>query len=492
MIHIIKSKMKFSEFNLPQNPRIAYLIILFILSFLPLKASNLECKLDDLKMEKTNCSADQTFYAIINFKHDGTSDCFTLEGNGSQYGQFLYSDLPIKIGPLKGNCETNYEFLIKDCHNENCVLEGSLGKVCCEKGSECKLYEPIISKSPCDAKGEFLIKVKFQYQNISDSFNVFDHTKKYLGRFSYVKLPVLLGPFSGDCHTNYRFIIRDYKNERCALELEIGTVCCTPNQDCKLEGLKIEKTSCTPEKEFYTIINFQYKNTSECFTLSGNGHQYGSFNYSQLPLKIGPLKANCETNYEFVVRDCKNERCSIEGNLGKVCCETGSGDCQLSGLKMVKTACNVEKEFFTYINFVYRNNSECFTIKGNGHDYGTFKYSQLPLKIGPLKGNCETEYEFAIRDCKNEHCALEGNLGKVCCEGTGSGRDCNISGLNVTRSECSEEGLFYVKLNFNYKNTSECFVVKQNDHILGKFEYNKLPIELGPFKGDCTTEYYFS
>ncbi len=470
--------------------QITSIILITLVSSLSLKL-NSQCLLSNMKWEKSSCTAEKSFYVTLNFSHEGNSDFFNLIGNGRKYGTFEYSKLPIKIGPFKADCTTEYEFVAYNTKDEKCNASALIGKVCCETQLECKLSELTLTKSECDAKGNFLIKIKFKYENTSDSFNVFDHNRKQIGRFAYAKMPIVLGPFPGDCITKYFITIRDYKTEKCSLEKEIGTVCCSINSDCNLNGLKIEKTECNAEKQFYAILNFTYKNTSDCFTVNGNGVNYGTFNYANLPIKIGPLKGNCETNYEFVIRDCKNERCAIEGALGKVCCETGSVDCMLSNLKIIKTSCTSDKVFFTYINFHYKNTSECFTINGNGINYGTFKYSQLPLKLGPHKGNCETNYEFVIRDCKNEKCTIGSSIGKVCCEGTG-GTECNLSELNITKSECNEDGTFTVKLNFNYKNTSECFVLRQNDNILGKFPYTKLPLVLGPFKGDCTTEYVFS
>ncbi|MEO6191079.1 MAG: hypothetical protein ABIO44_12735, partial [Saprospiraceae bacterium] len=446
-----------------------------------------DCKLDDLKIEKSECNDHKEFYVTLNFNHINTSDCFTVQGNGVNYGTFNYADLPIKIGPLKGNCETDFEFVIRDCHNEKCAIDGRLGKVCCETQGDCKLSEFKIEKSTCDEKKEFYVTLNFKHDNTSDCFTVQGNGVNY-GTFNYADLPINIGPLKGNCETNYEFQITDCQNENCTFEVHLGKVCCETQGDCKLDDLKIEKSECNDHKEFYVTLNFNHNNTSDCFTVQGNGVNYGTFNYADLPIKIGPLKGNCETNYEFVIRDCHNEKCAIDGSLGKVCCET-QGDCKLSELKIEKSTCKENKEFYVTINFKHVNTSDCFTVKGNGVNYGTFNYADLPIKIGPLKGNCETNYEFVIRDCQNENCAVDGSIGKVCCETQGH---CEIGDLILTRTECDKEGNFYVKLNFKYANVSECFVVRQNDHIIGKFTYANLPVLLGPFKGDCHTEYIFT
>ncbi len=543
-----------------------------------------DCKLSELKFERSDCNENKEFYVSINFGHSNTSECFTVQGNGQNYGTFQYSQLPIKIGPLKGNCETNYEFVIRDCKNEKCALDFNLGKVCCETQGNCEIGELILTKSECNQDGNFRAKLDFKYANVSDCFVVVLNGKAILkglynslpidlglfpgdciteynfvvydcnnercankgslgkvccgtqggdcklgelkfekstcnenkefyisinfghantsdcftvqgngqnyGTFLYSQLPIKIGPLKGNCETNYSFVIRDCKNEKCALEFNVGKVCCeTQGADCKLGELKFEKSACNENKEFYISINFGHANTSDCFTVQGNGQNYGTFQYSQLPIKIGPLKGNCETNYSFVIRDCKNERCALEFNVGKVCCETQGADCKLGDLKFEKSACNENKEFYVSINFAHANTSDCFTVQGNGQNYGTFQYSQLPIKIGPLNGNCETNYSFVIRDCKNERCALEFNVGKVCCE---QSSECMLSDLEVVKLDCNGDGLFNVKLNFKYKNVSECFIVRVNNTIIGKYKYSSLPLQIGPFKGNCLTNYNFA
>ncbi|MBK7231694.1 MAG: T9SS type A sorting domain-containing protein [Saprospiraceae bacterium] len=450
---------------------------------------NTDCKLGELQLTKSDCDGDKRFYVTINFEHKNTSDCFTVKGNGVNYGTFKYSDLPIKIGPLQGNCETNYEFVIRDCHNEKCVLEKVLGKVCCENpNTDCKLSELQLTKSDCDADKRFYVTINFHHANTSDCFTVKGNGVNY-GTFKYSDLPIKIGPLQGNCETNYEFDIRDCHNERCGLEKVLGKVCCeNPNTDCKLGELQLTKSDCDGDKRFYVTINFFHKNTSDCFTVKGNGVNYGTFKYSDLPIKLGPLNGNCETNYEFVIRDCHNEKCVLEKVLGKVCCENPNTDCKLSELQLTKSDCDGDKRFYVTINFHHANTSDCFTVKGNGVNYGTFKYSDLPIKIGPLNGNCETNYEFVIRDCHNERCAIDKVLGKVCCENPNT--DCKIGELELKKSDC-ESGKFFVNINFFHKNTSDCFTVKGNGVNYGTFKYTDLPIKLGPLNGNCETNYEF-
>ena len=445
-----------------------------------------DCKLYELNITKLDCDSSKYFKVKIDFLHQNTSSCFTVKGNGITYGTFEYTQLPITLDSLKGDCHTEYEFVIEDCEKHDCRVAKELGKVCCEPKPDCKISELQFEKTACNDEKNFYVFLKFNYQGTSECFRVQGNGNSY-GEFKYSQLPIKLGPFKGDCTTNYEFVVIDCLNEHCYAAVNVGKVCCETKPDCKISELQFEKTACNDEKNFYVFLKFNYQGTSECFRVKGNGHSYGEFKYSQLPIKLGPFKGDCTTNYEFVVVDCLNEHCNAAVNVGKVCCET-KPDCKISELQFEKTACNDEKNFYVFLKFKYQGTSECFRVKGNGHSYGEFKYSQLPIKLGPFKGDCSTNYEFVVIDCVNEHCSAEINVGKVCCE---TKPDCKISELQFEKTACNDEKNFYVFLKFNYQGTSDCFRVKGNGHSYGEFKYSQLPIKLGPFKGDCSTNYEF-
>ena len=369
-----------------------------------------ECMLSELELKQSDCTQGGEFYVTINFSYQNTSECFRVKGNGHSYGEFPYTSLPVKLGPFKGDCKTEYEFVVIDCQNEQCNISKSLGTVCCPAKGDCMLSELQLKKSDCTAEKEFYMTLNFNYKNTSDSFKVQGNGVKY-GTYSYKTLPVKIGPLKGNCETSYEFVIFDAQNERCRLDSVYGKVCCEAQGDCEIGEIKWEKTDCK-EGQFYLLFKFPYANTSECFRIKGNGQDYGSFPYTPQPIKIGPFKGDCTTNYSFAFIDCKNEQCAREVNVGKVCCEA-QGNCEIGEIKWEKTACK-EGQFYLVMNFAYKNTSDCFKVKGNGQDYGTFTYAQLPIKIGPLKGDCTTNYSFAVIDCKNERCGREFNVGKVC------------------------------------------------------------------------------
>ena len=60
------------------------------------------------------------------------------------------------------------------------------------------------------------------------------------------------------------------------------------------------------------------------FIVAGNGVTYGSFGYADLPVTIGPLEGDGETDWEFIVIDLGDPTCSAFTELGVINCETSA------------------------------------------------------------------------------------------------------------------------------------------------------------------------
>ncbi|MBK8483983.1 MAG: T9SS type A sorting domain-containing protein [Saprospiraceae bacterium] len=454
---------------------------------MPKVCCNEPCKISDLKIERTACDTNHKFFAILSFKAQGVSDSFFIKGNGKVYGKYKYGSTSYKVGPLLGDCVTKYGFAIIDHKNTNCGLDTTWGTVCCDTPNEpCKLYDLIAERTECNADNQFYVVLNFKSKNASECFRVKGNGNDY-GEFKYTSLPIKLGPFHGDCITEYEFIMQDCKDIHCSLEKFIGKVCCPPSPEpCKLSELVVEKSDCNQDNQFYLHLNFKANNASECFKVFLNGAFLGEFPYASLPLKIGPFPGDCKTEYKLLVKDCKDPHCNLEKNIGIVCCLPNAEPCKLSELLVERTECNADNQFYVFFKFDFSNASECFHIRGNGKDYGEFRYANLPIKLGPFEGDCTTEYEFVIQDCKDPHCSLEKFIGKVCC---GTQEPCKFSDLVVEKSDCNADNQFYLQLNFKANNTSDCFKVFINGNPFGPYLYASLPLRIGPFPGDCKTEY---
>lgn len=99
--------------------------------------------------------------------------------------------MPIRIGPLKGDCKTVYEFVVSDCENEACKASKSIGRVCCEehKREELQNQDAEFQESPSQITNwnlNYSIEqpIEYQYSQTSNQFivrfNETIHTKAYL------------------------------------------------------------------------------------------------------------------------------------------------------------------------------------------------------------------------------------------------------------------------------------------------------------------------
>ncbi|MBK9108195.1 MAG: T9SS type A sorting domain-containing protein [Saprospiraceae bacterium] len=445
------------------------------------------CEISEPMLDRTSCDSNRKFYAFLNFKYKNTSACFNVFVNNHLSGTYKYAQLPVKLGPFEGDCQTARLFQIVDCDKELCNTKIEMEKVCCE--TICKISNLKIERSPCDSDQKFYAFLTFNSQNTSDSFYIKVNGTN-MGKFKYGSPSYKFGPLKADCRTKYGILIQDHIKLDCKTDTLWGPVCCdTMAEPCKLYELNVERSHCDSNGQFFVHINFQHQSTSSCFKISGNGHQYGEFKYTQLPIKLGPFNGDCKTEYEFVIADCEKPDCKLIKELGKICCDLGTEPCKLYELRYDIVKCKDPHFFTLFLNFNHQNTSDCFRVKINGNPHGTFSYNQLPVRIDSLLADCRTEYKIVIQDCKETPCALEKSIGAVCCDNMN--KECKIRDVQLERTECDADNQFYVFLKVSAENTSECFKVRGNGQLYGEFKYANSPIKLGPFKGDCQTNYEF-
>jgi hypothetical protein len=90
------------------------------------------CQIFDLTWTMTECDSNGNFYFILDFEFNNVgNEGFTIQGNGNNYGEFGYDNLPLAIGPFEdGN--TEWEFLVRDVQFQDCFDVVVPGVVTCE------------------------------------------------------------------------------------------------------------------------------------------------------------------------------------------------------------------------------------------------------------------------------------------------------------------------------------------------------------------------
>jgi hypothetical protein len=150
------------------------------------------------------------------------------------------------------------------------------------------------------------------------------------------------------------------------------TICQAENDDCcavhEFQGLNCENVgdlqnltvliSECDEGTFMASLTFVYENVTDSFVVAGNGNTYGTFAYAALPVTVGPLPGDNETQYEFVVRDQAHPLWSDHAEVGIIDCITGVFDVARS----------------TPLSIYYGVNGAYFVVPPGSNEYSVWTY----------------------------------------------------------------------------------------------------------------------
>jgi len=342
--------------------------------------------------------------------------------------------------------------------------------------SQCNIDFLFVEITACEGD-LFDVSIDFEYENTSDQFTVVGNGNSY-GTFNYTDLPITLTSLEADCVTDYEFVVSDTNDNNCTDFVEWGTVCC--EEQCVLSDLILTTSECE-DGDFFLTIDFDYQwNTSATFDWEIVGVSAGAALFTDLPLTVQVFD-NINELLGFTVIETGNPDCFLETSFENPC---STPTCFIGVVFVEVTDC-VDGEFGAVIDFQYSNTSDQFTVAGNGVNYGTYLYADLPITIDGLAGDCSTEYEFEVTDVNTNDCSNFNELGTICC-----GEDCFIGELDVEVSEC-DGNFFFVVINFEYENTSDQFTVNGNGNSYGTFSYADLPITIDGLESDCDLQYEF-
>jgi len=446
-----------------------------------------ECNIWNVDVFPQDCDSGY-FYVDLGFWYENVGDQgFRVQGNGNNYGNFEYADLPISIGPLDGDGVTEYEFVVIDNDIEGCSDWAAIDPVDCNGGGDCEIGELIIDDHPCDSNGMFYVYFDFDYANVSDSgFALYVNYDLY-GYYFYEDLPIQnLGPFEGDGTTVYHLLVRDVETYECAEDKNFGPIECGSGGDCNIWDLVIDDHPCD-NGEFYVLVDFEYEYVSEeGFALYVNNDFINEFEYDDLPLEeIGPFAGDGNTVYHFYVTDLANDSCMEDASFGPIICDS-IGDCEIGEIDVTILPCNDNNEFFVLLDFDYANTGESFNVQGNGIMWGTFLYSEVPVEIGPLSGDGNTVHEFAVIDALYPDCAEDTYIDPVSCDSI-----TEFVNFTTTISSCSAE-MYELSMDFDVINAGDQgFTITGNGLEYGSYSYSQLPVSIGPLPTDGITPYHF-
>jgi len=392
-----------------------------------------DCEIGTIETEILTCE-DGEFDVSIDFEYANVTNTFTIVGNGFSYGTFEYINLPIILSGLDADCSTSYEFIITDEIDGDCSNFTGIGTVCCD--DECDITNLNVEVGNC-IDDEFSIEVSFDYVSPSSSFTYIVVNDLAVtvqeGVYFYADLPLILG-LGNDGTGVFLMIIEDTEGPfPCGAEAEFDNPC-SDGGDCAITAIDYDEI---PICEDGFVV-------ADWFIFSENSSEFGYdiFINNEFITFVEYNSSNLyDFNFEnpgteyFTIQACDNDNpdCCFTTEYLNPCYEE-SGDCFIGEISVEQSDCNSDGFFSLELNFEYENTSDQFTLGGNGINYGTYSYADLPITLEELEGDCLTEYEFVVTDLNNNNCTTFIEWGVVCCDEV----ECEIGALVIETSECND------------------------------------------------------
>ncbi|MGB0839366.1 MAG: T9SS type A sorting domain-containing protein [Chitinophagales bacterium] len=300
----------------------------------PCAESSGDCAINDLIVEVYECDEEGQFFVDLDFNYTGVgNDGFTVVGNGTNYGTFSYNDLFITLGPLDGDGETIYEFIVTDVNNPECTAFTGLEPIVCEGDViDCAFFDLEIETDPCTEGNTYNAYVNFEYEGVEGiGFDVW-LGETLEGFYSYDDLPLVLDDVPNNESPYQTLTICENDNPDCCIATEYLQPCDIPVGDCGVDDLSAVILPCQDDGTFGVRLNFFYVDASDSFRVQGNGTNYGFFAYTDLPIDIWGLAGNGELQHEFIIIDQFDDNCTTFTGIPPVACLLGGVDATIENL----------------------------------------------------------------------------------------------------------------------------------------------------------------
>ncbi len=455
-----------------------------VLEFIGPDCAELPCIFSNYFIEAHECDSQGLFDMYIQFDVEGEgSEGFIVRGNGIVYDTFEYGEDWYVFGPLEGDCETIFEFILIDVEFPDCQAENGFTEPICCMDSICILSNLIIDDIECNSE-ELTFSYNFNFNAVTnDSYDIFvDNQLVDTGLYADLSNGADISIPANDIGL-YLLTICDNDNPACCVSNAFQGPICSP--DCIISDFFIEPQSCNDDGMFFVDLEFNVENpASATFTVFGDGNNYGSFEYGETFYTVGPFVGDCQTVYELIVIDNENQDCTSNFLfIGPICCAIP--DCAISELQVDPIECEENGNYFIDLDFEYVGaTNDFFDVIVDNEVIAFHALEDLPIEIVyPTSGNEVDVLTICIND--NPDCCQIIEFEALDCADS---EECFIGEVLAEADECAEDGTFMVDVTFEYENGSpDGFELVGNGISYGIFEYGEDFYTVGPIMADCET-----
>lgn len=432
------------------------------------------CRITSMEDISFRCLGNEHFITF-DLERENEGEEFSVYRNSIFNKTFRYDNLPVEAGPFTAPSGSVGTISFQDKSFLYCVYSQDYTVPNC---IGCEIENVFYIIQNCQ-NGQYFANINFEHTNTNDFFTL-AIDGSIVDTFSYDALPLNVGPFL-DSQPEYEIEVRDILQQNCSVTFDVISPQCTPIE-CELSNINISQTSCIDE-QYNLIIDFDYEGQSNRFEFWLDGEFIGEYSYNSLPLNYGPLFTPIDLMHTIQVVDVEEQDCFTGGMIELEDC---TGICKLSDMELDQVEC-AEGEYFIRIDISREFSSDEAKIFIDGNLVATRLFEDFPLNVGPIQSEGEISREVRVVDSGDELCFIEETLDVIDCR-----PDCSLADAEVIILPC-EETQFNILLDFEFSDANEeFFIIDFSGNSYGTFSYEDLPVEIGPFNGDGSTEYILS
>ncbi len=251
------------------------------------------------------------------------------------------------------------------------------------------------------------------------------------------------------------------------------------HSQCDIRNVILDKTTCDMHGRFFMLAHFE--TALDSVEILGNGINYGKFSSNQQPVMLGPLKADCTTNYGVLIRDFKNPNCSVFQSLGVNCC---TDNCFVDIVESFSFGCR-NNSFNLSIDYKTNDDGDSIVVLRNNQSIGVFDNDGLPLILWGLNlTDYSQEYNLVVCSYNNRDCCDTIKMPAAC--------SCAINDFRYEITDCNSlDSTFSLWVDFKHEFTSGGFRIGGNAQNYGSYNYNELPIKITGLKSKTGLDYEF-
>ncbi|MCB0550128.1 MAG: T9SS type A sorting domain-containing protein [Phaeodactylibacter sp.] len=438
------------------------------------------CAFDGLSIDYLGLSPDgQNVISLgLNLVRPTLTDFFSVYFNGERYERFSWNDVPVRLQVPCNTTDVVQEITVCEGEDHCCV---SLPLIYLEPCSgPCSITNVEVEPGSCNPNNVFEVKLNLDYQNTSDSFELWLNGNATGRFFAYADLPVFIGPFVAPT-SELEFKAVDVDNPDCSGSATLPAYNCGTPCNSLIDSVAYYLTDCNDEGNYAIVIEQLFPNPPNfdfLFFISVDGVPAGSYSSGSLPIDLGPFPGN-GTPHEVAVYRQPTAPCGYRFTTPPVSC---NGGCPLQSVHLIgDVQCNDSDFYRAKLAVEGAAAGDVLTITSTVTNFsmtavynGDFVVVEMP-DTGQFFDNLKVCLPLSTT---NVFCCVEVAFDLPC-------HPCEIFDVHLQPLDCNADGNFFFVVDFEAAgNFGSTFFLMAGDGYNASFQYSDLPVTLGPLPGN--------